>query len=116
MGQRAVKISGEEYAALREAAAVNSRSIVGQAEHWLRIGRAVERDPSIAYSRIEQALHGLLSVDALDDDEQEAFFDAFSDFMAGPGASEEKFWEDRRNRGLGAGDDDDSRVFADVSR
>jgi hypothetical protein len=103
---QAVKISDAEYEAVRQAAAVNSRSLAGQAEHWLRIGRAVERNPEIAYSRIERALRGLLSVDALNGDEQEEFFDHFAVAMRAPGKSEERFFEERERQGLGVGVDE----------
>jgi hypothetical protein len=103
---QAVKISDTEMEALREAALVNSRSLSGQAEHWLRIGRAVERDPRFSYARIEQALRGLLSPDELDTDEQDEFFDRYAEAMHAPSATADAFWADRNRRGLGVGMDD----------
>lgn len=109
---QAVKISDPEMNALRDAARINSRSISGQAEHWMRIGRAVERDPSLGYSRIEKALRGLepVSLDALSEDQQDAFL---ADMANAPQTVvEEDFWRNRRQRGLGVGlDDNDKLVF-----
>jgi hypothetical protein len=107
---QAVKISDSEYAIVREAANLNRRSLSGQAEHWLRIGRAVERNPEIAYSRIERALRGLLAVDALGGDEQEEFFDRFAVEMRTPTAEEEQFWAERNRQGLGVGLDEENNL------
>lgn len=107
---QAVKISDMEMKALRDAARVNSRSISGQAEHWLRIGRAMERDPQVGYSRVEMALRGLepLSLDSLAEAGQDEFIQAMADAPAT--AVEEDFWRDRRRRGVGVGLDDKDRL------
>lgn len=105
MGQ-AVKISDTEMEALRDAARVNSRSISGQAEHWMRIGRAVERDPRLSHSRIEQALRGLepLTLETLDEAAQDDFLERM--VTDPPTAREAAFWQDRSQRGLGVGLDE----------
>jgi len=108
---KALKISDDDYEILREAAAVNSRSLSGQLEHWMRIGRAVERDPSITYSRIEQALRGLLSAGELSDDEQEEYFDRLTDKMGQVSADEAAFWSERDRKGLGVGVDEEGRLI-----
>lgn len=116
---QAVKISDAEMKALREAAAMNSRSISGQAEHWMRIGRAFERSPEFGYSKIERALKGLepLALDALTETEQEAFFDALGASTDVPTAAENAFWADREQRGLGVGlDENDKLVYASVKK
>lgn len=99
----AVKISDTEMMAIREAAALQSRSIAGQAEHWLRLGRAVERDPRFSYSKIEEALKGLVDVDLLTTEEQEEYFDRFEVLLSKPSAEAETFFEERRRLGLGVG-------------
>ncbi|MET0540368.1 MAG: hypothetical protein ABWZ88_01295 [Variovorax sp.] len=111
---QAVKISDHEMNALRDAARLSSRSISGQAEHWIRIGRAIERDPAMGYSRIEMALRGLdpIALDTLGEAEQNAFIESMAD--APPTAGEKEFWRSRRQRGVGVGlDDDDNLVFGD---
>ena len=101
----AVKISDGEMRVLRDAARVNSRSIAGQAENWLRIGRAVERDPTLSYSRIDLALRGLepLDFDTLDDAQQDSFIERMT---TEPSDGAQDFWRDRRARGVGVGLDE----------
>ncbi len=109
---QAVKISDIEMKAVRDAAQINSRSISGQAEHWMRIGRAVERDPEMRYSRIDRALRGLEAIDpdSLDAAAQEAFIAQMADAPATPEAQD--FWRDRQRRGVGVGlDENDELVF-----
>lgn len=72
---QAVKIPKTEMKkALRDAARLSSRSISVPAEHGLRIGRAMERDPQVGRSRVEIALRGLepVSLDSLAESEQDA--------------------------------------------
>jgi hypothetical protein len=106
----AVKISDTEMEALREAAELNSRSLSGQAEHWIRIGRAVERDPRFGYVQIEQALRGLRPVSSLTDEQQEEFFERFAQDTLVPTERERAYWDDRRRKGLGVGLDDHGNV------
>jgi hypothetical protein len=105
-----VKISDGEMEKVREAAELNSRSIAGQAEHWIRLGRAVERDPRFGYTRIEQVLKGLMRVEDLTDDEQEDYLDRLGDLMSVPNAEEKAFFADREARGLGVGMDEDGQL------
>lgn len=102
----AVKISDAEMLALREAASLQSRSISGQAEHWLRLGRAVERDPRFGFVKVEQALKGLVDIDDLTIEEQEEYFDRFDALLSKPSPVAEAFFEERRTLGLGVGMDD----------
>jgi len=53
---QAVRISENEMVHLREAAALHSRSVAGQAEHWIRLGRLVERSPGFDLRRADAAL------------------------------------------------------------
>ena len=108
---QAVKISDSEMAELRRAADVNSRSISGQAEHWIRLGRAVERDPRFGYVQIEEALQGLRPVGSLSGEQQDEYFRRFAEESLVPTASENAFWEERRRKGLGVGLDDDGNVI-----
>lgn len=103
---QAVNISQAEMTALREAARLNSRSISAQAEHWLRIGRAVERDPRFSYAMIEQALRGLLSPDDLEANKQEGFFDRMGDGLWESSPDADAFFTDRNRRGVGVGMDE----------
>ena len=102
----AVKISAAEMAALREAAKLQSRSLSGQAEHWLRLGRAVERDPRFGYTKVEQTLKGLLAPVELNTQEQKEYFDQFAANLWEPSAKEDAFFADMQRRGVGVGMDE----------
>ena len=102
---QAVKISDIEMEAVRAAAAINSRSIAGQAEHWIRLGRAVERNPEFGFEKVERALRGLASVDSLSSSKRDSYFDHFADRMRAPQPAEHAFWTNRQKEGLGVGMD-----------
>ena len=53
---QAVRISEAEMTHLREAASLHSRSVAGQAEHWIRLGRLVERSPGFDLRKADAAL------------------------------------------------------------
>lgn len=52
----AIRVSDSEIEHLREAAALHSRSVAGQAEHWMRLGRLVEQSPGFDFRRADAAL------------------------------------------------------------
>ena len=106
----AVKISDTEMSALREAAALQSRSISGQAEHWLRLGRAVERDPRFGFVKVEEALKGLIDIDDLTTAEQEEYLDGFDALLSKPSPVADAFFENRRMLGLGVGMDEAGNI------
>lgn len=108
---QAVKISDDEMAVLRQAAALQSRSLTGQAEHWLRLGRAFERDPRFSYVRVEQALKGLVAPMDLTDDEQEQYFERFDELLSKPSPTANAFFKDRQEQGLGVGMDETGNII-----
>lgn len=106
----AVKISYTELAILRETAELQNRSISGQAEHWLRLGRAFEKNPNVGYTRVQEALKGLRSVDDLSNEEQEEYLDRFDQLLSAPSEEMNAFFKDRQERGLGVGMDDAGNI------
>ncbi len=108
---KSIKISDEEMNFLREEASLYSRSIAGQAEHWLRIGRAIEKSPSFNYQHIRDALSGLISPDELSAEEQEIFFDEFSDAMWEVTPEQELAFQKQLGLGKFAGLDDNGKVI-----
>jgi hypothetical protein len=65
-----VKISRELVASARQVSAVWSRSMTQQIEYWARLGRALERSPSVSMSRVQTALQAELEFDELNADER----------------------------------------------
>jgi len=56
---RAVKLSGEIVREADKYAAVFSRSIPKQIEHWVKIGRIAEENPDLPYNFIKDILLSL---------------------------------------------------------
>ncbi len=57
-----VKISDQLHEATKRMAKAMDRSINAQAEHWLRIGKAIEENPNLNYYEvrrqfIQEAMH-----------------------------------------------------------
>ena len=59
VNSRAVKLSGEVIAEAEKYAAVFSRSVPKQIEHWMKIGRISEENPDLPYSLIKDILISL---------------------------------------------------------
>ena len=102
MAQQSVKIADDLIAILRDDAERESRSLAGQVEHYIRIGRAIARSPDYDHHRVEDALSGGMEIHELSLEEQEAFFAEFASLMEKQGGSH-RYWEDRQQRGLGVG-------------
>jgi len=100
---QSIKLSSDEMRLVREAAARSHRSIAGQAEYWMRIGRAIEQSPNFNYARIQEALAAGRSPDTLDEEEQDVYLEAFVQSLWEPTAQEEAFFAERRKKGLGVG-------------
>ena len=59
VNSKAVKLSGEIVKEANKYAAVFSRSVPRQIEHWVKIGRIVEENPDLPYSFIKDILFSL---------------------------------------------------------
>jgi hypothetical protein len=66
----AVKVSKELLASARRESTVWSRSMTQQIEYWARLGRALERSPSVNLSRVQAALQAQVAFDDLNGDER----------------------------------------------
>ena len=111
---RSIKLSDNEVAAIEAETKVTSRSLAGQAEHWLRIGRAIENSPNFSYDQIKAALSGLTSPDELSLEEQDVFFEEFCDSMwEEPGAEVKAFYANLKGPGL---DDNDNLVYPSTGK
>jgi hypothetical protein len=56
---RAIKLSGDIIAEANKYAAVYSRSVPKQIEHWAKIGRIAEENPDLPYNFIRDILVSL---------------------------------------------------------
>lgn len=108
-----LKISDADMLELRQASVVHNRSIAGQAEYWMRLGRAAERNPDMTLSRVEQALRGLQDPADLNGAEQEQFFDRLGEFMDRPNAPIHAFFAEMNRKSEGLVLDEDENVIAD---
>ena len=93
MAQTAVKLPTPIVEHARAAAKLHSRSIAGQVEHWVRIGRAIERSKSFSLDRVEAALRADLDADTLTPDEGVVYRDRFIDAMKTASPREVEFYK-----------------------
>lgn len=100
---QSVKLSDDIMSLVRHEADLHSRSVAGQITHWLKLGRAIEHSDSFDYARITAALEGKLDTTQLQEDEDAAWLDAFTEKMAQPSQAEEAFYANRRMLGRGVG-------------
>lgn len=70
MSTMPARIDGELFEAAKVAGALHSRSAAQQVTHWARLGRELEASGALSTSDVERVLAGLLSYDALGDDDQ----------------------------------------------
>ena len=109
---QSIKISNAEMDILRDESKTFGRSIAGQAEHWMRIGRAIEQSDHFNYRKIQAVLKGTLSPDHLNRDEEEVYLDDFVDAMKSPQEAMSKHLSEQSEAGVGVGlDDRDQLVF-----
>ncbi len=90
---QSIKISNPIMQAVRNESALSSRSLAGQVEYWVRIGRAIENSPKFSYSRIKLALNADMSTDELSTEEQEVFFDQFYGSMWSDSSEQESAFQ-----------------------
>lgn len=96
----------------RREAAVFSRSIGGQVEHWARLGRALEAAPGFTMDRVKAALAGQFDPGELSADEWKLYDDLVMDDMAelAPTAASKAFYAGLKTRVGSVGYDNDGRL------
>ncbi len=100
---QSIKISNTEMDILRDESKTFGRSIAGQAEHWMRIGRAIEQSNHFNYRKIQAVLNGTLNPDHLNRDEEEVYLDDFIDEMKQPQQAMGEFLSMQSDAGVGVG-------------
>lgn len=83
-----VKLPSELVTQARQEAAIFSRSIAGQLEHWARIGRAVENAPGFTLDRARAAIEGRFDPAELSSEERAFYYDLLDGVMARPAPAE----------------------------
>lgn len=89
-----IKLPTELVEAARADAALFSRSVGGQVEHWANIGRAIESAPGFTLDRVRGALAGRFDASLLTDEEAMMFDEMFGASLDIPVTAEARaFWE-----------------------
>lgn len=83
-----IKLPSELVDAARSDAALFSRSISGQVQHWAKIGRAIEATLGFTVDRVRATLAGRFDASLLTDDEAELFDDLFGASLDIPATAE----------------------------
>ena len=60
----AVRISNELIKEARTLSKVENRSVTGQIEYWVKIGKIAEQNPSLSYKLIKEILIGIEELDS----------------------------------------------------
>lgn len=107
---QSVKLSDDVMALVRREAELHSRSVAGQITHWLKLGRAIEQSGSYDHARITAALEGRIDTTQLQQTEEAAWLDAFTEKMGQPSESEEVFHARRQRLGQGVGLDSGGKL------
>ena len=63
INSRAIKLSGDIITEAHKYAAVYSRSVPRQIEHWAKIGRIAEENPDLPYNFIQDILKARAEMD-----------------------------------------------------
>ena len=100
---QSVKLADDIMALVRREAELHSRSVAGQISHWLKIGRAIEHSGRFDHARITAALEGKLDTSQLEEAEEAAWLDAFTEKMGRPSEAEGALHARRQALGRGVG-------------
>ncbi len=100
---QSVKLGDDVMSVVRRESGLQSRSVAGQITHWINIGRAIEKSGTFDYQHINAALTAELSPDALSAEEQEVWFEQFTENVTEPTNDETAFYAKRRKFGRGVG-------------
>ncbi len=113
---QSIKISNAEMDILRDESKTFGRSIAGQAEHWMRIGRAIEQSDHFNYRKIQAVLNGTLNPDHLNRDEEEVYLDDFIEAMKLPSQTMSEHLNEQSEACVGVGlDNNDKLIYAKKS-
>ena len=106
-----IRISDKEFSTLKAAKQIGNRSIGGQAEHWMKIGRAIEKSSAFSYQHIQDALTGDYNPEELTPEEDAVFVDEYMDSLLTPTAEQDSFFTQRKKDKLGVGLDAKNNII-----
>jgi len=103
MATQGVRLSEFTLTDARREAGIMSRTVSAQVEHWIRLGRAIERAPAFDDRAIKSALRGEISPDALDAYERAIYDVEHEELMRTAGDNERDFYRRLAKRQTAAG-------------
>lgn len=83
-----VKLKADLVDDARREAETFSRSVGGQIEHWVRLGRAIESAPQFSTERVRATLMGRLKIEQLSAAERRAVLDSMFFWLGNPSPEE----------------------------
>lgn len=93
---KTLRISDPCMNLLREESRAHHRTLAGQAEYWMALGRAVERSRLVDFQQLRALTDGDLSFEELNEREQEFAFDQFLDRLGQTNERMEQAMEELR--------------------
>ncbi len=110
MGTTSVRLPDELVDQARREANVFSRTVSGQIEHWLKLGRALEATPGLTLDRVRAALETRLDPDELEAAEREIYEDLLGQSLDKPSDQEEAYFAKLRETSGAVGYDENGRL------
>lgn len=101
-----IRLSDTLVSDARRDAETFNRTISGQIEYWVRLGRAVESLPGFDLRRVRAALDGQFDAGMLSLDEKQIFEDRLGEAFVTPSAKSIAFMQALRNEGGAVGYDE----------
>lgn len=105
-----IKLPADLVDEARREAAVFSRSISGQVEHWARIGKAIEAAPGFTLDRVRAALDGRCDPEELTEHEWELFDELRFQSIGEPTAENDAFFAALKTTDGAVGYDENDRL------
>lgn len=107
---QSIRVSDQEMLLLKGEAEAQSRSVAGQVQHWLRLGRTIETSSRFNYKHIKEALTAKRSPDDLTPEEEEVYFDEYMDSLWVTTPEQEAYFKNLKKFDLSIGLDLDDNL------
>ncbi|WP_435104905.1 TA system antitoxin ParD family protein [Arhodomonas sp. AD133] len=110
MSSTSVRLPNELVEEARKEARVYNRTVSGQIEHWVKLGRTVETTPGFTLDRVRAAFEQRFDPDDLTAAEREIFEDLRGAAMDAPSKAKDDFLAELRQRTGTVGYDERGRL------